>query len=327
MASPDTRLEVIRCADLAEQERLLAELLPDQPVLEYLPARAKSLARPHTPLVFALRSGRAIVAAAAGILRPARGRPSLVLAPGPDAPAELWDRLRSFARDERVGRVVAERAGAAPLPAVPGEANRSSTTTYMLELSGLDVHAALSRNHRRNLKRAERAGIAIVVCSRGEALQAHVRLRDASLSRRSRRGERVVDKADVRTAEAFLETGCAELVQAGRDDEVLSSDLVVRVGDTGYYLGGGTSPEGMRHGAAHLLMVEVVRRLQASGCRLLNLGYTDTQDLGRFKSGFGARPVPVEIVEAHWGSSLDRLTRALAARFKRWTASRRLRGS
>ena len=67
----------------------------------------------------------------------------------------------------------------------------------------------------------------------------------------------------------------------------------------------------MRIGSSHLLMLEILEELRAEGVRCLNLGYTDSEALARFKAGFGAERIEVERVFVDVGSLLARNTRRL----------------
>jgi hypothetical protein len=72
----------------------------------------------------------------------------------------------------------------------------------------------------------------------------------------------------------------------------------------------------MELGASHLLMAEIIRDLRETGCRRLNLGFTETAPLARFKHGFGATPVAMVRMQAQWGSLAERMVRWAAARMR-----------
>jgi lipid II:glycine glycyltransferase (peptidoglycan interpeptide bridge formation enzyme) len=220
---------------------------------------------------------------------------------------------------EAAGKVRAE------IPPLEGESGRTEQTTWLIELETCDLTASLSKNHQRNVRRAVKNGAELAECTDAEAIQDHLRLCGASLARRSSRGETAESHADAALFKAYVRSGRAALFQARIGDRVLSSDLVVRLGDAAYYTSGGSDPEGMKLGTSHFLMFELARQLQGAGCKTLNLGVSQDPGLNRFKAGFGARPVPLERVTLEWGSAWNRWRRKAIAAAMPWMRRMRRR--
>jgi hypothetical protein len=307
----------VRCADLEEQERRVAELAGGAPFLALAPMRAKSIVRDFEPFVFTLGD----CAIAAGFLREARvGRSLVLVLATPIAePEAFWAGVRGFLREQRASALVVESVGAErpEVPALAGEGERLRAETYVIDLAGHEARAALASNHRRNVQRALRAGVELQRHAAPGAAASHLALVRASLDRVAARGEDVEGMPAEAALRAYLASGRGLLFQAVLGGEVRSSDLVVRIGDAAYYLSGGSSPEGMKVGTAHFLMAQVIESLKQAGCRTLNLGYPNAPGLARFKEGFGARPVPVERVQAELRGGLPAALLRLLARLRR----------
>jgi hypothetical protein len=309
------------CADLDEQERRLEALTGGALFLELSPMRAKSIVREFVPWIFTLSEPDRVVGVAAGFLRSARVGRSLVVVLATEVPDgdALWNGLRDFARARRVAALCAESIGVGhpPVPRLPGERQRLVAETFLIELACHDPQGSLATNHMRNVKRALRAGADVVELPADEAVRSHLAVLNASLGRTAARGGEVTGGPGAKTLHAYLETGRARFVQVGIDGRVHSSDLVVRLGDAAYYMSGGTSPEGMKLGTAHLAMLRVIEHLKQAGARTLSFGYPNPPGLARFKAGFGARAIPVERVEADWGSPLVSALRRVGERLRR----------
>ena len=223
----------------------------------------------------------------------------------------LWDGLRKFVRTHRISSVTIEAVGdvRSAVPQLEGESGRATQTTWLIELESCDLYASLSKNHQRNVRKAVRNGAELVQTTDAKAIQHPLRLCGASFARRSPRGETVESRAGAAFFEAYLRSGRATFFQARIADRVLSSDLIVQLGEAAYYTSGGSDPEGMKLGTSHFLMFELARHLQRAGCKMLNLGVAKDPGLSRFKAGFGARPVLIERVTLEWGSAWNRWRR------------------
>ena len=117
----------------------------------------------------------------------------------------------------------------------------------------------------------------------------HAKLIGASMKRRIDRGERIESLPTMDTLLPRLESGHCRLFQACRGDEVLSS-ISMAIAPTGRYLHtSGTSAEGMKIGASHYLLYEIMRVSLAEGATLLNLGGVSDphSGLAEYKRQFG----------------------------------------
>jgi lipid II:glycine glycyltransferase (peptidoglycan interpeptide bridge formation enzyme) len=124
----------------------------------------------------------------------------------------------------------------------------------------------------------------------------HLRLMNASLERRAKRGEDVEIREQHARTLAVLTTRAGELFQVVNGEKVLSSILILRSSRGAYYQTGGTPPEGMKLGASPFLVSRVATILKQEGSRVFDLGgaTTDNPGLHRFKAGFGTREVVLE---------------------------------
>lgn len=180
---------------------------------------------------------------------------------------------------------------------------RRNRCEFVLDLSN-DLAGMLRTNHRRNVKKGQKAGLAVRRTRSHEAAIVHQKLISQSMDRRRSRGEKIPLGDQSSGIAAFLESGAGELFQAIREGTVLSSVLVLRAEKGGYYQSAGTSPDGMAVGASHFLIHNIAVELKADGASMLNLGGADENStLARFKEGFGASSVPLVSASCYVGPS------------------------
>lgn len=208
---------------------------------------------------------------------------------------DFWRQVRNLCKRCKVTDLVLGSISSRPfqLPALAGETTRRNRYEFVLRLSESGETGALSNNHRRNIRKAQNAGLAIRRTRDNVAwVSEHIALMKKSADRRIHRGESVVIDGTGVLQHTLLEAGAGELFQAVREGEVLSSIFVMISPRTGYYQSAGTSPEGMSAGASHFLIFSVAGILAAEGRELFNLGGAEERSsLARFKSGFGAKAV------------------------------------
>lgn len=194
------------------------------------------------------------------------------------------------------------------IPRLPQELERRSRTEFLLALTVPSEQWKISETHRRHIRRAQKNAIAVRRTG-SDGLQDHLALCQASMARREERGEDVPSVTDNSEATSLVLSGAGELFQAIRDDQVLSSMLVLRSRTGAYYHSAGTRPEGMEIGTSHFLLHSVARTLQEEGIEVFNLGGAgpDMQGLRNFKSRFGTVPVETEAVRAVLCSPVHRL--------------------
>lgn len=259
--------------------------------------------------IFNLYEGDRLTAACPALVRTGTLERLLELPSLPRQTGEqFWKGMLEFCRNRRVSRVVVDTfaSESATFPVLPGEVMRRQRCEYVLDLGDGPLLSRVASNHRRNLHRAEVLGVAIRRTRDEAACEQHARLIEASLHRRDARGESVAVKQSAQALLPLLADGAAELFQATLGETVLSSVLVLRAVHGGYYHSAGTSPEGMRCGASHFLIVSIADSLRSNGADVFNLGGADadSEGLRRFKLGFGARPVALEAAEAEFGGQL-----------------------
>ena len=248
--------------------------------------------------------------------------------------AVFWTGFEGWCRQQRITSLEIGTFGSAafePIPPFGIETERRPRTEYVLDLTAPVLWKGAASNHLRNAKNARKAGVALRRSTREEALRAHVSLVTASLARRKDRGELVPDETSANSYAACVESGCGELFQATRGDEVVSSILVLKSSSGAYYQSAGTSPEGMSCGASHFLVQEIAETLRGEGTTLFNLGGADEASGGlrRFKAGFGAREVQLEAAAFFLGGPLRKklMTAAAMVRQDPSAVLRRLAGT
>nr|WP_315853138.1 GNAT family N-acetyltransferase [Bythopirellula goksoeyrii] len=231
----------------------------------------------------------------------------------------FWDGLREFCRQQRVSELFIGTFGSPTGVEIPtfGDCTRRDRCEFVLDLKG-DLMSMLGSNHKRNVKKAQKAGLVVRRTRTAAAAILHNRLMNQSLERRSSRGEDVHGVGPSPEHIAYLESGAGELFQAVHNTAVLSSVLLLISPNGGYYQSAGTSPEGMAIGASHFLINSIASQLSAENKEILNLGGADVDSgLGRFKEGFGASrlllPEATFFLGVSWGRKFKRAIRLFSA--------------
>lgn len=218
---------------------------------------------------------------------------------------EFWEAVNVLCRNEHITDLSAGTFGSPAfiLPALPGELSRISRQEHVISLETPNLMSRFSSNHKRNIKKAQTAGVQIRrTRDQLEWLPLHIHLLGQSRDRRVKRGESM--RINDATAEyrAYLENGAGELFQAFRGSDILSSVLVITGNKAAYYQTSGTSPEGMSVGSSHFLVFGILGIMQAAGFREFNLGGAPAgSSLARFKQGFGGCVVNLESASGYIG--------------------------
>ena len=222
--------------------------------------------------------------------------------------------LRSFCRSHRVWDLEIGSFGSdgMKIPPVGLERRRRSRWEFVVDLSAPNFSLKMSTNHRRNVNKATKAGLWCRRTTDDEAAALHLGLVGASMARRQARGEVVALPANDSAIVSMLRSGAGEIFQAVCDDEVLSSILIVKSSDVGYYHSAGTTTLGMERGASPFLVREVALALKKDGLSEFNLGGAEPDNPGlyRFKGGFGAATRPLEAASFSMVSRIKRKVRA-----------------
>jgi lipid II:glycine glycyltransferase (peptidoglycan interpeptide bridge formation enzyme) len=232
--------------------------------------------------------------------------------------SSLWSALLDFAKKERATSIDIEViSSAAPeIPRLDNEISRQVASAYVLDFSKPN---SISSNHRRNIQKAEKNNVRLIKQQLSDAVKSHLVVCEASGERRATRGENVAYLPEEENVRRLLEDPrSAAVYQAAIDKKVVSSMIVVFVGEYAFFDTAGSSPEGMGFGASHYLMSKVIDELRAADLKAFNLGLgTESRaGLGRYKAGFGANRYFVETVSVDTSSIGRRAILNLAARIR-----------
>ena len=278
--------------------------------------------------LFYLKDGGCLREGCFGFLRTGRLNRSLEIHSLPElaAPNIFWSGLTDFCRRAGVSHlnVGSFASSRVEIPSLAGQTYRRSRVEHVLSLQESSVGSGLSSNHRRNIQKAEKAGVCIERSISAQACREHVLLQNASMERRLTRGESVTIDSQIRTPLALVQRGSGEFFRAVRPGQVLSSVLVLRAPLGAYYHSAGTSREGMSLGASQFLILRVAEILRTEGLDLFNLGGAESSNAGleRFKVGFGTRPVHLGAAQFYLGSRLQKGIGAVVDLLRHFTYAR-----
>jgi Acetyltransferase (GNAT) domain len=269
-----------------------------------------------SPWVLGLRRNGRVIAGCPAFFRRGKFERGLEIMSLPEwpEPAAFWSRLLEICRQSGVTQlnVGSFCSREQQIPPLARETSRRSRWEFVLDLTASNWEARIHRSHRANIRQARAAGIEIRRTSDEAACEEHGKLIRASQQRRAARGEAVPSEANTAAHRTYIRAGIAELFQAVRAGEVLSSDLVLKSSDTIYGESAGTSPDGMRCNAAHLVVHEMASAYRREAKKALNLGGCTERDSGlaKFKAYFGASVVALEAVDFQLGGRWTQLSNA-----------------
>jgi hypothetical protein len=300
----------------------LAEKYPDNPFCTPAFVRSK-VERGAVPVLFAA-VGFADEPGFLAFYRKGRIHRDLdvVSAPDIDESHPLWEAVREYCRARHITRLEIHTFGSsgAVMPSI-GRAQACHTRHEFVLKLGPDVPPLpASSNHRRNVRRAEQAGLQLSNRVDEAARAAHLVLVSLSMDRIHDRGDASARGVSQKEVESLVGSGAGTLFQAiSPGQEILSSILVLLAARGAYYHSAGTSPEGMASGASHFLISAVAADLRDRGLTTFNLGGTipSQSGLARFKQGFGATSVPLEAANFATATGAWAVLVALADRVQR----------
>src|SRR4051812_47119991 len=112
--------------------------------------------------------------------------------------AEFWDAVTALCKKEAVTDITAGTFGSPEFefPPLTGEISRWHRQEFLLPLEGVDLPGLLSSNHKRNVKKAQKANITFRRGRDLDWLEQHIALIGHSAERRVARGESVSMHAD-----------------------------------------------------------------------------------------------------------------------------------
>jgi len=307
-------------AELDPSEEILqavAEASPENPFYTMAFAHAQRLRGKRAVAFLAMASQP--IAGCTGFLSHGRIHLDLEIpsAPTADLNHPIWTTIRKFCVDTGVTRLRIQSLGSSNkgIPCLGRTISHFTRREFLLDIPSKPEPIALSSNHRRNLRRAERAGIVVDATSDPAASETHVSLIDSSMTRRQEKGENATTGTDSASFRCLVETGAGLIFQARNGEEAVHSSMLVLLSERGaYYHSAGTSPEGMQNGTSQLLVTRVAEHLRERGIHMFNLGgaSADQEGLARFKIGFGAYPVELETASYDVASGPRRGVIALA---------------
>jgi CelD/BcsL family acetyltransferase involved in cellulose biosynthesis len=203
-----------------------------------------------------------------------------------EGPAELVAAMHEAARSARVD--VLELRG--PLPEDPSVQSGATFVRHELALDEpADMWRRLSQNHRRNLRAAERAGVRVTQGASASDLDTFYRLH---LQTRRRLGVPVQPRGFFALLlERIIQPGLGVVFTAYVDDVPAAAAVFAVWNGTVVYKYGARDERFAKDGANHLLFWTAIQWARSRGDRCFDLGRTalDQSELGRFKSGWGAR--------------------------------------
>jgi hypothetical protein len=231
---------------------------------------------------------------------------------------EYWSGLIQFGRRHGMTQIDAHSSASPPFTLPPLQQVRSSRERceHVIDLAEYDA-GVLHHNHRRNVRRAEHAGLRITRSASEPACREHLRLIQLSHIRQQQRGDILEVGTNLQECMGLCQHGCAEIFQAEIDGRPLSSVMAMLSTKGAYYKTAGTSPEGMSIGASHFLVHNIALHLKGKGFSEFNLGGAlPGTSLASFKQRFGARDVPLSAatlyIGAIWRKKITQLSQAIS---------------
>lgn len=295
-------------------------MFPNESVIAMSSQLARALIFGAQPWLFSINCNGEVVGGAVGAVEEGRFRRVLFVTVIPEVPGAsiFWNGILEFVAQHNItGLKITAISKSVPnliIPRLVHETDRyQNVKLYVLDLEKPAAQRKFSNNHKRNISKAKKAGVQLEVIEAMQALEAHFSLTNSSVARRSNRGESTALRTTRRSVMRILESNSGHLYQAVLDGEVLSSKLVYCLGEYAFYYDGGTSQSGMKLGASHFLMSEIMATLQDVGIRRLNMGFAaDTSgDLWRYKAGFDPELWIVESVNVDCTNWLKLINNAL----------------
>lgn len=196
------------------------------------------------------------------------------------------EQLKASGRKFGVRAVAWNTLNAQDDPAALKEALRLGATLRYEFVLDADTYAisGLSSNHKRNIRKSEKAGASLQLPTGPEAVRGHIALVNRNLEGKGVGGL----SNSPEYFSSLIDSGSGMLAQVVDQGEVQGSTFFIIDKDFAYYHSSGTTDHGKKIGAAHYLVDQVIAKMKLNGMRFMNLGgSTPGQDgLLRFKQGF-----------------------------------------
>ena len=289
----------------------LSTLDPANPFATFAHVRAEE-GPVGEPWLLECRDRGRLVCGCIGFVRRGRMNCRLTITSLPEVSEDFWAGMKSLIAKERITILELNTFSSRTLniPSLGTELGRKRRYEYVVPLDGTpdDILRRMHKHHRQSVRKGMDTGL--VVRTGNECrLEDHVKVIGASMQRRVGRGEQIESPPTLEGLQACLNSGLCRLFQACRGDEVVSS-MSLAIAPRGRYLHtSGTSPEGMKSGASHYLLYEIMRVSIAEGATLLNLGGVSDPDSGlaQYKRHFGSDCWESEAAQFYVGSGLRRV--------------------
>lgn len=215
----------------------------------------------------------------------------------PDSPKDFWETILRHA--ERAGWKYLEIRGGQPIAE-----NAPPAATYLLHYLPLKSNPAemwrgLSKNHRRNIRRAEKSGMKIIRGVTADLLEDFYHLNQLTRRRHGLPPQPVGFFKNLHQNLLNGETG--EIFIAYRQKQPVAGAVYLQHDGRVIYKYGASYPEAAFTGANHLVMWQALQHYGASGRSDLHFGKTAVfhEGLRRFKIGWGALEEEVSYYQYH----------------------------
>ncbi len=169
-----------------------------------------------------------------------------------------------------------------------------SSTQFILSTAPIP-YSAFSSNIKRNISKADRL-CTVIELPVHEAIPKYIEMVDFSDIRRSQSGINN-SKHNHSELKDVLTFSTSKLYFAKCGDTIAAAVQICIIHDRAYYMMGGTSPEGMKIGAAPFLLANVAELLAQHDIRSLTLGLANRETLKQFKKGLGALDTEILMVD------------------------------
>ncbi len=204
---------------------------------------------------------------------------------------------------------------------------------HVLELvGGEELEAGFGKTHRRHLRRGVRAGWTFRALGGPEAVEALERVQGSTGARAEALGRgfspNVPRDAATRSPGSLADDRGIVTFGAWNGDVLLAAALIGYANGRGFYVAGGSTPQGFKASASVWLQWQIMCSLLEHGYTAYNMGGTPASagraddpahGLFRFKTGFGAAPVPrvgAQWICNAWHEGLHTMIRRVARRIR-----------
>ncbi len=179
-----------------------------------------------------------------------------------------------------------------PLPLIWSGYKLTPRDTYQVDIAKTEeeIYAEFAENTRRDIKKAQKAGITIQQHNHFDTLL-NIGERSWGKNVKSVKPEQYQSLKKVynhfsKTGESYLLTA-----QTGNGD-IAAGILFFTFKDTTIYYFGGTAPEYKQSGAMSLIIWEAIKNARNNGYKVFDFDGSMIEPIERFLRGFGAVPVP-----------------------------------